>query len=140
MVVRGKIGRKGETITSEGVLYRLERDWSPSGDPVTCRILWDTGSPISLLSDAVAKKIGTARTMGYPIMGISGAVQTQLCSAMLAIPADGGRQVWERKDVFHTFPAEQMPDIDIIIGLDIILDGRLVIEALDGIPAMTFTI
>ena len=33
-----------------------------------------------------------------------------------------------------------MPEIDVIIGLDIILDGRLVIEALDGIPAMTFTI
>ena len=140
MVIRGAIDRRGEAITSEGVLYKLRRDWTPSGNPIACRVVWDTGSPISLLSDAAAKRIGAARSLVYPIEGIGGQVQTQLCSAMLAIQADDGVHIWERKDVFHTFPACQLPDIDVIIGLDIILDGRLVIETLDGIPIMTFTV
>ena len=49
-----------------------------------------------------------------------------------------GSDSWTRVDLFATYPEEQLTGIDVIIGLDIITDGKLVIEKIDGLPTLTF--
>lgn len=128
-------------FTSEGRVYRRGSDGSVSQESIKATFLWDTGASDSTVSQKLydTLHLWTLREGSYAA-GIGGAVPSTDCAALIAIRNADATDVWIKTALFGTFPTENAPGIDVILGLDIILKGRLVIEKKDGIPILTFTI
>jgi len=123
---------------SEGVVRRF---WAEgfSEESVAVRFLWDTGAHISAISKKVAEALNLhILKEAAPLSGIGGSVPSKCCAAYFSIMGADGSDFWTRVDLFATYPEEQLTGIDVVIGLDIITDGKLVIEKIDGIPTLTF--
>lgn len=120
-----------EPFKPEGRRRRYER----------CSALWDTGAGVSCISTSLAERLGLPthpRDTGF--FGISGTDFGKNYGALLAIRNDEGGY-YKMPYIFQGFNEQNIGDrFDVIIGIDLIEDGRLVIDKINGRPTLTFTI
>jgi len=126
-------------FVSAANLFRLASDGSQSGQYLTCICLWDTGAPYSLVSDKVARTIALWELNPYSAAsGIGGVVPSSDFAATLVMKARGG-EIWMQNFLFASFPARNLPGIDVVIGMDIMEKGSLVIRKIEGKMTLIFT-
>jgi hypothetical protein len=126
------IGLDGQTTTV------LRSAGQPVRPPVLARGLLDTGSNITAIAASVLQQLGLAPTTTGTTQTVSGAVAVDLFTVSLSI-ADLSRpsNAWlTHADLLVMELAAILPDADVLIGLDLLLKCRLV---LDG-PPRQFTL
>ena len=131
-------GTKG--FYSKGLLYRLEPGGVISRESLEVSFLWDTGTGKSMISERVCKALNIRVFDGMPVLGVGGTASSGDCAVAFVIPNSDKSAVWIHPVIVGTFPTENVPDVDVIIGLDVILEGRMIIEKTGGIPTLTFTV
>lgn len=107
------------------------------GDKVfaTDKAMWDTGATITAISHSSAKKLDAIPSESGTTVSATDKNDSDIYLATLELP--GGI-------VFHDI---EVWDVDlsdhgaeIVIGMDIISQGRLVVETVNGIPMFSFMI
>lgn len=126
------IGLSGETTTK-----RAEAG-QPILAPLQVRGLLDTACDLTAVAPSVLRQLGIGATSTVETHTASGPVKVNVYKVSLGI-TDAGRQqgVWlTLPDLIVTELATELPQVDVLIGLDVLLQCRLL---LDG-PARQFTL
>ena len=101
----------------------------------TDRAIWDTGSTVTAFSQKIADGFHASPTCSGSSVSASDTVKSDIYVATIELP--GGI-------IFHDVEVWGMPlssfTADIIIGMDIISQGRLVVETQNGIPTFSFSV
>ncbi len=110
----------------------------PFPTPIWATGLIDTGSSISCITADIVQKLGIPAVVHTSTRTASGSVPVRLFRVSLSIPPAGNLPgaMLTRDDLLVMELIDPPPDVDVLIGLDILLDCRLL---LDG-PARQFTL
>jgi hypothetical protein len=111
--------------TLGGVVY----DTPPVDIPV--RALWDTGAGMSVISADLAGKLALASSGGAMLTGIGGSIRSVLYDISVTLPS---------KVIFPVVCAEWGGHrlYDMLIGMDIISQGKFLIDNDTGKTVFTF--
>lgn len=124
---------------SAGCVYAHDSSGRVVGKPVNCLFLWDTGAVCSAISLKLARKLNLPRYPDSEFQGVAGSFRGPNCSAALVFRGtDGG--LWYKTALLGTFPEPHIEGAQVIIGIDLILKGKLVIEKRDDKPVLTFSV
>lgn len=110
----------------------------PLPAPIWTTALIDTGSTITCVSADVLQRLGISAVAQSRTQTVRGSVPVQLFEIGLSIPPAGNLpgSMLTRDDLLVMELIDPPPDVDVLVGLDILLDCRLL---LDG-PARQFTL
>jgi hypothetical protein len=110
----------------------------PLPAPVWATGILDTGSSISCVKANILQKLGLPAIVQTSTQTSGGVVSTRLFEVSLSIPPAGNLPgpMLTRGNLVVMELADPIPDVEVLIGLDILLDCRLL---LDG-PARQFTL
>jgi hypothetical protein len=110
----------------------------PLPAPVWTKGVIDTGSSISCVAAGVLQKIGLSPIVRTSTQTVRGSAPVRLFRVSLSIPPAGNLPgaMLTRGDLTVMELANPIPDVEVLIGLDILLDCRLL---LDG-PGRQFTL
>lgn len=107
------------------------------GDKVfaTDKAVWDTGATITIATHAIAKEFDTKPADTGTSISTTDRRNSDIYLATLELP---GGITFENVEVWDI--DLEVHNADIVIGMDIISQGRLVVEAVNGIPMFSFEI
>jgi hypothetical protein len=106
--------------------------------PVWTTALIDTGTNVTCVASAVLAKLGLISTGQASSQSVTGLAAVKLFDVSLSIPpaANAPGTMLTRHDITVMESPNALPDVDVLIGLDVLLDCKLL---LDG-PARHFTL
>jgi hypothetical protein len=106
--------------------------------PVLVRGILDTGSTLTAVSSWILRKLGLPKLASASTHTMTGSVAVDLYSVSLSIidPQQGGSAWLTEEAILVTELSAVLPDADVLVGLDILLKCKLL---LDG-PARQFTL
>jgi len=110
----------------------------PMPAPLWAKGVIDTGSSVTCVAADVIQKLGLLSAGKSTTSTAGGSIPARLFRASLGIPPAGGLPgtMLTRSDLLVMELANPIPNVEVLIGLDILLDCRLL---LDG-PARRFTL
>jgi hypothetical protein len=110
----------------------------PVPAPVWAKAIIDTGSSVTCVTAAVVRTLGIAEIAKTSTQTAAGPVPVRLYEVSLSIPPAGNLPgpMLTRPDLIVMELIDPIPDVEVLIGLDILLDCRLF---LDG-PGKQFTL
>jgi hypothetical protein len=126
------IGLDGQTTT------RLLATGQPIQPPISARGLLDTGTSVTSVAASVLQQLGLSPTASGKSQTASGMVSVRLFSVSLNItdPGRAGAPWLTHSDLMVAELTTSLTDADVLIGLDVLLECKLV---LDG-PGRCFTL
>ena len=106
--------------------------------PIWTRGVIDTGTNVTCVTPAVLKKLGLTSTGQGSSQTVGGLAAVNLFEVSLSIPPAGNvpGPMLTRRDLMVMEMPSPIPGVDVLIGLDILLDCKML---LDG-PARQFTL
>lgn len=107
------------------------------GDTViaTDKAMWDTGATITVISHAMALKVDAAPNDSGTSISATDRNDADIYLATVELP---GGIIFHDVEVWDVDLADH--GAEVIIGMDIISQGRLVVETVNGIPMFSFEI
>lgn len=107
------------------------------GDKVfaTDKAMWDTGATITIATHRIAKEFDADPVDTGTSISATDRSDSDIYLATLELP---GGIVFENVEVWDI--DLEVHNADIVIGMDIISQGRLVVETVNGIPMFSFEI
>lgn len=125
------------TVKSDGLLSRLETDISvecPSGRLQTLKVkgLWDTGATNTCISKSLVEMLGISICSGARMGTTGGMVETETCIIDIGLP----NNVIIKG--IKAFVMDIEDDIDVLIGMDIIMMGDFSITNKDEKTVFSF--
>jgi hypothetical protein len=110
----------------------------PSPPPLWTTGVIDTGSTVTCISADIIRRLGLPPAGQNTTQTASGSVSVRLFRVSLSIPPTGNLPdaMLTREDLIIMELADPIPDVEVLVGLDILLDCRLL---LDG-PGRQFTL
>ena len=110
----------------------------PVPPPVLARGLLDTGTNITSIAATVLQQLGLAPSAAGTTQTASGAVGVNLFTVSLSItdPSRPGSPWFTQADLLVMELAALLPDADVLIGLDVLLECTLVVDD----PSRQFTL
>lgn len=101
----------------------------------TDRAIWDTGATITAISHKVSKQFDSVPSESGTSISATDCSDSDIYLATVELP---GGIVFYNVDVWDI----GLPDYaaDVIIGMDIISQGTLIIETVNGVPMFSFSI
>jgi hypothetical protein len=110
----------------------------PLPSPIWATGVIDTGSTVTCVATDVIQRLGLPPAGRNTTRTASGSVPVRLFRVSLSIPPAGNLPgaMLTREDLIVMELADPIPDVEVLIGLDILLDCRLL---LDG-PGRQFTL
>lgn len=107
------------------------------GDKVfaTDRAVWDTGATITIATHKIAKEFDTVPVDTGISVSATDRSDSDIYLATLELP---GGIVFENVEIWDV--DLEVHNADIVIGMDIISQGRLVVETVNEIPMFSFEI
>lgn len=126
------IGLDGRTTAA---LHNAGRPITP---PVSARALLDTCSDITAIASPILRQLGLRAVNTVTTHTATGAVSVSLFEVSLSFkwPGLAGPLLFTQADLIATELAAALPDADVLIGLDLLLQGKL---SVDG-PGRRFTL
>jgi hypothetical protein len=104
--------------------------------PTRCRAIVDTGSDITCVSAAIIGGLGIAAKANASTQTVSGPSSVRLFDVSLSIPAPSPANMVVMPIVTVMELPQTIPNFDVILGLDVILQTRFFIDG----PGQSFTI
>jgi hypothetical protein len=119
-------------------LAKLRAAGQPLPAPVWAKGIVDTGSSITCVTAAIVQKLGITEIAKTQTQTAGGPVTVRLYEVSLSIPPAGNLPgpLLTRSDLIVMELIDPPPDVEVLIGLDILLDCQLF---LDG-PGRQFTL
>lgn len=123
---------------NHAAIHGLIAAGQPLPKPIWTTAIIDTGSSLSCVTSDVLQKLGIAAVMQTTTQTAKGSASVYLFEISLSIPPAGNvpGTMLTRSDLLVMELIDPIPGIEVLIGLDILLDCRLL---LDG-PARRFTL
>lgn len=118
------IGLDGKTTTA------LAAGGQPVAAPVQARGLVDTGSDVSVVASWVLQALGIPPATVTKTTTASGQVQVRLYEVSLSItdPGQAGSPWLTLPDLVVMELPTSLPDVDVLIGLDVLLTCRFLLD------------
>jgi predicted aspartyl protease len=104
------------------------------GQKVTVRALWDTGAEFSLIGPEISDQLGLIPIGSTRIYGVNTVSRVDKVKAAIILPNN------IRIPNITILVCNLIPDIDMLIGMDIISCGDLAISNASGKTLLTFAI
>jgi hypothetical protein len=104
--------------------------------PITARAIIDTGSGVSCVSAAIISILGIPPTSQSSTYTASGQVPVRLFDVSFSVPSADPAVILVIPDLTIMELPVTIPRFDAVIGLDVLLQTRLIIDG----PAYSFTI
>ncbi len=101
----------------------------------TDRAIWDTGATITAFSNKIAEFLGASASESGVSISASNKGESNIYHATIELP---GGIVFKDVEIWGMSLSDYAADV--IIGMDIISQGKLVVEIQNGIPTFSFTI
>ena len=121
--------------TSKPLLYCSAKITIDGKTISTDRAIWDTGATVTAFSDRLRSQFGSSPAETGTAIGAISSDSSDIFLATLELPGDiifHNVEVWCFS--LSAFAA------DLIIGMDVISQGKLVVETRDNIPTFSFTV
>ena len=101
----------------------------------TDKAMWDTRATITAISHATAQQYNAAPNETGTSISATDRLDTDIYQATVELP---GGIVFRDIDVWHI--SLSYLDVEIVIGMDIISQGKLVVETVNDVPMFSFSI
>ncbi len=134
LVVPTWIGLSG-TATSA-----LVASGQPITPPVQARGLLDTGSDVTVVASSLLKRLAIPIATVTATHTVAGQVKVNLFEISLAItePAQPGSPWLTEPDLLIMELTTVLPDVDVLIGLDVLLRNKLLLDGPGGLFKLEF--
>jgi len=132
------------TYSPTGILNSLINQCEvapPFTDPAVTKLqrkytaVWDTGASGSVITQAIVDALGLTQISVQGVYGVSGKTLAEVYMVTIIMP--GGTAIF--KD-FRVTKGHLHPDIDLLIGMDIINKGDFSVSNFDGITKFSFRV
>ena len=101
----------------------------------TDKAIWDTGATITAFSNQIAEQLNASALESGISISASDTGESNIYRATIELP---GGIIFRDTEIWG-FPLSDFA-ADVVIGMDIIFQGKLVVEMQNGIPIFSFTI
>ena len=117
------------------LLYSMARITINGRTFSTDKAIWDTGATITAFSNRIAESLDASASESGISISASDTSESNIYHGTIELP---GGIVFRNAEIWG-FPLSDFA-ADIIIGMDIISQGKLVVEMQNSIPTFSFTI
>ena len=125
------VGVDGSTMAA------LQQAGQPITPPVLVRALIDTGTDITAVSAPIIRQLGIPQKVQTLSQTASGLVQARLFNISFSVPDSlGVAAAFVLPQLLVMELTARLPDIDVLIGLDVVASWRLMIDG----PARSFAV